>query len=525
MPQRIPSSSFLLCILTILLLFLPHVSSIFHPKNIPNPKIDPIKCGRTNNIKMSSICDPLFYMSTESQNVIEGHINEAIKYAQLSTLVIDQMDLSYVKHFSSIDSAAKSFAETVHNNWGVGDSTSQNGVLLFLSVKDRVVYISRGSGLAEKLSNSVLEQVIDHMRTYLRDKNYGRGVENGIVEISLIVSGQQQIISSGGARMCIKFFMLGVFILATMVFKIYTQRREDQMKEGNKLLGKFMREVSEAQQTDASGGVFMSSSCPICLEDFPVSIGVGTNSISNTTSKTYADSSDKKNDNYKKDKEKVDNEMQPVLESEMNESSNEDKSQSISKKDNPRRPMSLPCGHVFCHSCLMEHFKQSRNSKACPICRKGVDGSTPPPAPFPLGHRPSDSTSQHGNGSTTTGTGRPSCAETLNSDTLPSSISTSDNNANTRVDTHRWLEWDYRLNRMHQRYPTVIDLYTYRTINQAITNRNPTAMLEVSRTRQTQVTRTLDDMQYRREMAAKGGRGSSSGFGGGRSSGGFGGRF
>ena len=78
---------------------------------------------------------------------------------------------------------------------------------------------------------------------------------------------------------------------------------------------------------------------------------------------------------------------------------------------------------------------------------------------------------------------------------------------------------------MHQRYPTVIDLHTYRTINQAIHTRNPTAILEVSRARQTQVTRILDDIQHQREMASRGSRGSSSGFGGGRSGGGFGGRF
>ena len=31
------------------------------------------------------------------------------------------------------------FAETVHNTWGVGDAACSNGVLLLLSVQDRVV--------------------------------------------------------------------------------------------------------------------------------------------------------------------------------------------------------------------------------------------------------------------------------------------------------------------------------------------------------------------------------------------------
>ena len=34
---------------------------------------------------------------------------------------------------------AQVFAEMVHNTWGVGDAACSNGVLLLLSVQDRVV--------------------------------------------------------------------------------------------------------------------------------------------------------------------------------------------------------------------------------------------------------------------------------------------------------------------------------------------------------------------------------------------------
>ncbi|XP_078037062.1 LON peptidase N-terminal domain and RING finger protein 2 [Augochlora pura] len=33
------------------------------------------------------------------------------------------------------------------------------------------------------------------------------------------------------------------------------------------------------------------------------------------------------------------------------------------------KPMSTPCGHIFCHNCLLEAI---RISKRCPICKKSV---------------------------------------------------------------------------------------------------------------------------------------------------------
>lgn len=42
--------------------------------------------------------------------------------------------------------AARAFAKDLHARWGVGDAACNNGVLLLLSVDDRQVYVSTGTG-------------------------------------------------------------------------------------------------------------------------------------------------------------------------------------------------------------------------------------------------------------------------------------------------------------------------------------------------------------------------------------------
>ena len=71
-------------------------------------------------------------------DVIEGRIN-SLQKAQVGVAVISKMNSP---HGLSVDAASEMFAVEIHNGWKVGDAASQNGVLLFLSIQDRAVFIS-----------------------------------------------------------------------------------------------------------------------------------------------------------------------------------------------------------------------------------------------------------------------------------------------------------------------------------------------------------------------------------------------
>ena len=54
--------------------------------------------------------------------------------------------------------AARDFAVYLHNSWGVGSESENNGIVLFISVEDRVLYISTGASVKALINTySVIE--------------------------------------------------------------------------------------------------------------------------------------------------------------------------------------------------------------------------------------------------------------------------------------------------------------------------------------------------------------------------------
>ncbi|KAI0272551.1 hypothetical protein BC834DRAFT_857262 [Gloeopeniophorella convolvens] len=57
-----------------------------------------------------------------------------------------------------------------------------------------------------------------------------------------------------------------------------------------------------------------------------------------------------------------------------------------------KSPVSLPCGHVYCHSCISEAIKTTSNPSSsvayCPTCREPVSIATPNPLLIPSHLRP-----------------------------------------------------------------------------------------------------------------------------------------
>eukprot|EP00951_Prasinocladus_malaysianus_P045543 scaffold607966_cov55-Prasinocladus_malaysianus.AAC.1 len=146
------------------------------PKTLPNPWTNHEACNRPHP---SWVCDPDGLMSEQDQNLVEG-ITKAIAqgdepYAllpcgetkragaqeasdvdrlapvndQVAVAVIEQMDPSYAG--TDLARAAEKFARKIHDIWGVGDAECNNGVVLFLTVKDRRVYVSTGAGVKNRL--------------------------------------------------------------------------------------------------------------------------------------------------------------------------------------------------------------------------------------------------------------------------------------------------------------------------------------------------------------------------------------
>ena len=125
---------------------------------------------------------------------------------QVAVLVVEKMDRSY---------SGSEFAETVFNKWGLGYPECNNGVLLFLSIKDKILSITPGSGItSDVLSDFDKEHIIiDAIKPYLKNKRYGDGLRKGVNELVQVLC-ISDISEYSSKSMKIILFMLIVFMFS-----------------------------------------------------------------------------------------------------------------------------------------------------------------------------------------------------------------------------------------------------------------------------------------------------------------------
>jgi uncharacterized membrane protein YgcG len=224
--------------------------------------------------------------------------------------------------------AAEDFCRRLHDAWGVGHSTSQGGtgVVIFLSVADRVIYISKGGALDKVLSNARIESIISSSRPALKQAKYAVGLMDTVDAISeFIRSGEPDW------KERVMAFLQGPYLFLLMwagllfngVFGAYRQSQRDRTyAQAQSQLSELDRHQAQALQ-----GQYQATSCPICLENF--------------------------------------------------------KSSTVGSDDQPIKL--LRCGHVFDETCWSEWINSGQGTiTKCPICQKDVGQPAedhPTPAP------------------------------------------------------------------------------------------------------------------------------------------------
>ena len=344
-----------------ILIFVALSRSEYSPSDVPNPMLNPAACGRPD-VPRSAICDPALLLKKENKDVIEGFINAAVG-VQISVVVIDEMKSRFIGS-DDIMEASERFARTLHDTWGVGDKSTNNGVLIFLSVNDRSVYISTGLGVQSKLTRRYIDYLIVEMRPDLRQKEYGTALEKTVVQIDLIMSDKSNIAerykeSETGSTVPVILMILGFCGISGLM--IYEKRKFDHLKKGRQALENFMREIDEASENEN----FKSESCPICLERFPSSKsslsdpnhmleggggqrgdrgsdgGVEMSHVYSSLHMPYEEGDI--NDEVSRINEKE----REIIET-PGDSGMKDREKEKERAKSPLRPMALHCGHVFC---------------------------------------------------------------------------------------------------------------------------------------------------------------------------------
>jgi hypothetical protein len=311
-------------------------------------------CGR-KGVPKSVICDPENLLSKNSKDVIEGRIIEIEHKSKLQfgIAVVRSMFVLERPMFvleSQIDKEAKRFAESLHTTWGVGNKNTENGVLVFLAIDDRVVHISTGKGVKDKLTDVTIQSIIQHMRPYLKKEQYGEAIEAGVLEMDMVMENK----SIGPSFLDLDQY--GFFIIASVVVmglcshNFYKERQEAKLKEGKVALKKLMHEVKSAEDNK-----FQFDSCPICLEDFSVrrdptdpEDSPHDHPYGNTDADSLLSSASHGSSAYTSSAEY--REVRNLIPGASASPSSPSSSSSLSSDG--MRPMTLHCGHVSVKICL-----------------------------------------------------------------------------------------------------------------------------------------------------------------------------
>eukprot|EP00924_Labyrinthula_sp_SR-Ha-C_P007382 maker-scaffold_24-snap-gene-1.26-mRNA-1 protein AED:0.09 eAED:0.09 QI:47/0.66/0.5/1/1/1/4/0/479 len=456
------------------------------PGDLPNPILHYSGCGRE---EPSYICDPYNYIDKDEYEKLDEILdslregfqgpkvcdNESIGY-EVGVAVIDQMPRIY---------SPQSYAHTVYANWGVGDATCHNGLLLFLSIEDREMYVVTGSATRKRVSDSRTLYVLDSMKPFLKKKEYGNAVYAGLMKIEGYLL-QESEASSGW-----DIFLTFVVASSIIGYGLYAE----YMGARNLRLAREKLEKLENDRDMLSRNVYVADTCPICLEKL-IFDEDGTSSETVNISRRI---SGEENWVVKKVKEfiariRVRLKWLATKVLDFFKVRHSFTYDAVRTNDvtisSSKAAFAVKCGHIFCESCIKNWFVKSN---LCPICRKNLSD---------VDHPRQDQRADLNQGNRTT----PAMERLSNRNTLVRHM--------RALEDHLW--WDsfrYRMTRLNHYYPRYVNQRMVREFSQE--------------PRSTYLTRHHHFIRQQQAMAAS--RSSSShtntrtNFGGGVASGGGGG--
>jgi hypothetical protein len=254
---------------------------------------------------------------------------------------------TYEDEDDMVNDAAQLFARYLHDAWWRSPENCEQsnscrspefGILVFLSVNDRVCFISTGTGISSILPWWRLEHVVSNMKPELRLRDYGGAILRVIQDLSGMLEAGPPTFSDRLHDFISRFGVVIGFAVFTFFFGAWGEYRDRrkrwQYAESRSQLTKPEKDVARQLQSQ-----FHTKSCPICLETFDEGI------MDMQEIKIEEEGNLKRVDSF-----------------------------GIPLKGNDGRPVKiLRCGHIFDESCWRMWINSGHgNPCACPVCRQDI---------------------------------------------------------------------------------------------------------------------------------------------------------
>ena len=314
---------------------------------------------------------------------------------------------TYEDEDDMVNDAAQIFARYLHDAWWEEDcdahqqpcGSGEYGILIFLSIQDRVCFISTGSAISTILPWWRLEHIVSSMKPDLRHRDYGHALLTAIDDLSNMLAAGPPTMEDRLHDFLARFGVVIAFAVFTFLFGAWGEYRDRrkrwQYAESRSKMTPVEKEKARLLQRE-----FNTRACPICLDPFDVGDLYDTENdihIVNQNNNSYSGNSPpiEENPSDSKDSEKPSAILAEQKQTNSNPSSSAPTepsrpapiSSGIKRVDSygiPLRGMDrkkiklLRCGHIFCDTCWKGWVHSGHgNPCICPVCRQDVGKSAP----------------------------------------------------------------------------------------------------------------------------------------------------
>eukprot|EP00529_Nitzschia_sp_RCC80_P006487 CAMPEP_0113482672 /NCGR_PEP_ID=MMETSP0014_2-20120614/23042_1 /TAXON_ID=2857 /ORGANISM="Nitzschia sp." /LENGTH=1436 /DNA_ID=CAMNT_0000376201 /DNA_START=343 /DNA_END=4650 /DNA_ORIENTATION=- /assembly_acc=CAM_ASM_000159 len=259
---------------------------------------------------------------------------------------------AYEDEDDMVNDAAQIFARYLHDHWWDADDKSGDngdyGILIFLSIQDRVCFISTGNAISTVLPWWRLEHIVSSMKPDLRHRDYGDAILTAIDDLSLMLAAGPPTLEDRFHDFLARFGVVIAFAVFTFLFGAWGEYR-DRRKRWQYAESRSQLTVVEREKARLLQKEFKTKACPICLESFDYGEDLMLDSSS--------DGKQTERPNWS-----VGNGMKRV------------DTYGIPLNGFDRKKIKLlRCGHIFCESCWKQWVHSGQgNPCICPVCRQDV---------------------------------------------------------------------------------------------------------------------------------------------------------
>jgi len=364
---------------------------------LPSPVDDWQACGQR---AASYICDPQGYLARGSVGydgvakeieVARTAALEAVRCGgggkggmEVGVAVMRNMGTGLDPFEESNDGAIRAVAETVartmHDDWGVGDpGCGDNGVLVFLSIEDRAIYISRGAALDATLSSRRIDRVVNDMKPFCKGRDYSGAVSHAVRQLLGFVEVGPPTWKEWAWGIFLDS-LPAVFFFGIVAWAFVSAGRQARHRAEYAAAQAQLNQL-DRERAEALAGRYQQTSCPICLEAFQDAPAPGDTSTAGDGNEGDASTSTVAGDGDEGDA-KVDDEDE--------DGAAPSPRPFVPKVGSDGRPVKLlRCGHCFDQSCFDAWVETNPDAAMrCPICRESTAGDDDDPRPSDRAARP-----------------------------------------------------------------------------------------------------------------------------------------